>query len=108
LTGEPVVGQSVTVDVTGGKPSTAGLLIGSFQSLDIPLAGGRLLVDPSPGAILINVGVNGSGELSLSTTLPDDDLLIGTTIFMQYVLFDDSQPFDLALSNGLEVVFCDS
>jgi hypothetical protein len=108
LIGEPVLGDSVTVDVTGGKPSTAGLLIGSFQSLDIPLAGGRLLVDPSPGAILVNVGVNGSGELSLSATLPDDDLLIGTTLFMQYVLFDDSQPFDLALSNGLEVVFCDS
>ncbi len=105
---EPVLGAPLTVNVTGGTPNKPGLLMGSQVKLDLPFAGGRLLVDPSPGAILLNFGLDGSGALSLSTTLPNDPLLVGFTLLMQYASFDDTQPFDLALSNGLEVVFCEN
>jgi hypothetical protein len=105
---EPTLGAPVTVSVSGGTPGKPGLLIGSTLRVDVPFGGGRLLVDPSPGAILLNVPLDGAGELSLSTTLPSDPLLIGFTLYMQYASFDDTQPFDVALSNGLEVVFCES
>lgn len=104
---EPTVGAPLTLSVSGGTPSKPGVLIGSLAKLDVPLAGGRLLVDPSPGALFVNVGLDVSGGFDVSTALPDDPMLIGVTLHIQYAAFDDTQVFDLALSNALELVFCE-
>ena len=105
---EPTLGQTATIGVSGGTPAKLGLLMVSQGRLDLPLKGGQLLVDPSPGAILVDVGLDGSGALSLPTMIPSDPLAIGFTLYLQYASFDDTQAFNLALSNGLEVVFCEN
>ena len=103
-TGSTSVGATPTF-VTAGASSANVVVALSLGSGSLPLAGGMLLVDASKVVATLTVPVV-AGTASLPLPLPINPNLAGTSLFLQSLSFDPTQPGWLAFSNGLDLTIC--
>ncbi|MBI1380738.1 MAG: hypothetical protein GC161_06585 [Planctomycetaceae bacterium] len=103
----PLVGQPMSLELTGGLGGTPGVLAIGAGSTALNLFGGTVHVNPiiSTSAVVLGgaPGAPGAGNLSLplGTFSP---ALLGLRVYFQAALFDTAAPQWLSLTNGLEVV----
>ncbi|MEW6742287.1 MAG: CHRD domain-containing protein [Planctomycetota bacterium] len=102
-TGAPTPGGTITISVSGGRPSSTGVLIAS-------LSDGASLASDCPyllGApiLFLSLPLNAGGAINLPALVPD--LPISLDVFFQFVNFDDAAPGNgkFATSNGLLIPF---
>jgi hypothetical protein len=101
----PVIDQLWELNVTGGTSGTAGWLLVGLTRVDLPVLAGTLLVH-LPTAAKVVLPLDGNGELSVASVLPNDPGLAGLGAVMQYVSFDGTQPGGVAFSNAVEIAIC--
>ncbi|HEX5009791.1 MAG TPA: FG-GAP-like repeat-containing protein [Planctomycetota bacterium] len=102
--GDPVLGASFAVTVSGGPPGQPGLIaVGAARA---SLFGGTLLVDPGQ-MLLFPLAFDGTGAVSLAAILPGDEAFAGVVLDLQAFALDPSKPHGIgAASNGLEIALC--
>ena len=102
--GPPVDGGSITIDIVGGAPGTAGFLLVALGPDAAVLNGEAFLLEFS--SIVIDnliLPLNGAGELHVSQTIPPL-LGIDIDIFLQFFNLDASAPNGIYnVSNGLRL-----
>jgi hypothetical protein len=102
--GPPVDGGSITIDIAGGAPVTAGFLLVALAPAATVLNGEAFLLDI--GTLVIDdliLPLNAAGEFHTTSTIPP---LLGITIdvYLQYFNLDPSAPNgQYNVSNGLRL-----
>ncbi|MCA8954287.1 MAG: hypothetical protein KDE27_32565, partial [Planctomycetes bacterium] len=91
-------GQITTIDVANGRPSTSGLLAVGFDSAQIPVFNGALLVSVVNSFFHV---LDASGQWSLAVQLPIDPLWNGLNIYSQSFYVDPAAQFGVAATDGL-------
>ena len=94
------LGNSFAIDLSGGLPGAAGLVLFDTGGGPIPLSFGTFCVDFSPSLLTLPFNLDGAGALSLGGVLALNPQLGGQSSFIQGVAVDFTQPSFLALSNG--------
>jgi glucose/arabinose dehydrogenase len=101
----PGLGLPIEVRATGAQGPCSGLLLLGFGPASVPLLGGTLLVEPST-MLLLPLGFDAAGTLTLLGTLPSDPGLQGVTGWLQAVAFQQPAPWHARFSNGLQLTLC--
>jgi len=83
--------------------ATAYTLIG-FAPANLPFKGGALLVDVLGLYLLHSTSVSASGRAVDALPVPDSDLVVGESVFVQWVVDDAGAQAGFAMSGGLELV----
>jgi len=96
--GELVIGQSVTVALSGAASFAPTWLILGLSVANQPFKGGTLVPEPLLG--LGGLATGAAGKLQLSGTL-DGSVPSGTTVVMQAWMLDAGGPQGAAASNGV-------
>ncbi len=100
--GQAVPGGPVTLSLTNARPSAVGaLFIGTDQVL-LEAFGGDFLIDPILGFFLLIT--DGSGELTLPGSIPNNPALSGFQVTLQHWLVDPDATHGYAGSNGLMIL----
>ncbi len=102
----PSLGSNLQFDWSGFNGPSAGLLILSLEDLTTPLLGGTIFLDFAVPAATFPASIDANGTGSLGFTLGTNPALAGLVTYSQVGIFDPSQAFDWAFSNGLEITFC--
>ncbi len=102
--GLPQIGGQIDLFVadTTGAPV---FLAASFASGAIPFFGGVVLIDVPGYFANFSMFPVAGGARSLFP-IPNDPAFVGNALYFQAILPDFSKPEGLALSNGLEMIFC--
>jgi WD40 repeat protein len=97
----PTLGTTLTIDVGNsyGLATTLALFFG-FQTTDVPLKGGHLLVQP---AALFIVPIGAAG-MSFSSEIPEDEAICGVEVFLQALELDPGAVKGISFSAGLDLV----
>jgi hypothetical protein len=100
-TGATAPGGNITIGISGGKPSSSALLLASFTADCSRTSGcGYYLGVP---ALIVSLPLNGTGSISISTTLPD---IPSFDFFLQAVNLDAGAPNgQFGTTNGLHMPF---
>jgi hypothetical protein len=100
--GDPVLGSSLTLDLgdARGAPTQALLLIGTSDANTITPAGGTLLVTAS---YVIPIFLS-QKSTPLTGTLPIDDNLCGTSLYVQALEVDPGASQGISFSAGLRLI----
>ncbi len=109
-TGQPILGKSLTVDLSKARPSSPAILLLGASSkawgrLPLPLdlkslgaPGCFLLASP---ALLIATATDSSGNASMKIPLPNNTKLDGVILYTQFLVFDKSaNAFGMVVSRG--------
>ena len=99
--GCPELGVNWTLGVSGGPASAPGLIGVGRVAVDVPFAGGSLLVDPF---LTVPHVLDASGSIGLPVTLPPFPALAGEQVFFQAGYLDPGAVGGLALTAGLVVI----
>ncbi len=105
LTGSPLIGQTMKLELSKARGATPGMLIlgGSnkaWSTLPLPFA------YAAPCNLLVSVDIvvafvtNGSGLASVPIPIPNDKRLIGVVAFEQFVVADTRNALGVISSNG--------
>ncbi|HGY90808.1 MAG TPA: hypothetical protein ENK43_06530 [Planctomycetes bacterium] len=101
----PVVGVTMTFNVTGGPALGGGALLFSGARANLPALGGTLLVDiTNPFVFPLQLDANGSG--SVPVPIPAAPVVIGLGAVSQAIVYEPALPQQYAFSNGIELVAC--
>lgn len=101
--GPPLVGQTVRITISGGRPTAAGELVVGERRADEPWRGGTRLLDPA-GALRFSFTTDAGGRAAVDLAVPNDPALAGKERFLQAAVRDPAQPGGVALSHGLRGV----
>lgn len=105
MSGCPLVGAQVNLNVSNGLGGSAGLLFFGLNQASLPVGGGcNLNVSPLlPAIISLSLGGvgPGAGGLSIPAVLPPS--VAGANFTMQVFVIDGGVPLGASASNGLEV-----
>ena len=101
------IGQVWNATFSGFNSLSPGLFIASTASANLPFGGATLLVDLASQVAIAPVfsGVTGDGIVAVA--IPNNPALIGFTVFSQVGVQNSAFSTGFALSNGLEITFCD-
>lgn len=112
--GLPYQGNStLAIRMRNGNPSSlARLVIGlsntAWQSYKLPLdlgfigaSGCNLLASID---VMLTLGTDAKGEISITNTVPVDSKLVGVTAFVQFAVADKVNPGGLVTSNAMQLV----
>ena len=95
-------GTSTTLAIEDMPPFTTGLLVFDIFPVPTPWNGGEL-ISPAP-VLLGNTFANANGDfivpLAIGGLLP-----AGWTLYLQSAYVDNSQPFNVGVTNALQVVW---
>ena len=107
-TTSPVIGQTASINLTSGPPSSTGILLFSALPASPPSAiqpsGCLLYVNQSGLGIFTFFSTNGAGSWSLSGTIPNDPNLECSKATFQ-ALIVAAVPGGLAFTNGVDIAF---
>lgn len=95
---------SFAVSLRQAALSAPALLLVGISQAAMPFKGGVLLVDVNLPHAAASMTTSATGSGSLSLPIPDDDLLVGLSAFVQWLVADVGGPAGIALSPGLELV----
>ncbi len=96
--------NNFSVTVSGALPQKSALAFYGLQPRNTPFHGGYLCaMSPTVRSPVLTTAANGSAQCAVTIT----PLMIGTTRYYQWWHRDPLDMFGDALSNGLEVEFCD-
>jgi len=101
--GQPLIGQSTTLTVTGCPPDAAGQVVISAAAAEDSLYGGAGLVE-LPALQEFSFRADASGTATVTFTIPNDAGLVGQEFYLQAGAVDPSQPQNVALSHGLRAL----
>lgn len=112
--GTPRLGNAgYALEMSNGRGgATAAFLLG-LAPASIPFKLGHLLIDVTLPYVVFFVplpgtpGGAGQGTLTIPLPISDDPLLVGLAVYDQFLVQDPSAPVGWAMSNGIEVAFCD-
>ncbi len=101
------IGQVWNAAFTGFNSIASGLFIASSTPTNLAFGGATLLVDLNNQLTTAPVfsGITGSGIVAIA--VPSNPALIGFTVFGQVGIQNGAFSSGFALSNGLEITFCD-
>ena len=95
-----------------GRGGGTAILMASIGQLNVPALGGTLLVNILPGqysAFLVILdgtpGAAGAGSATFPVPVPLE-MLAGVTLYGQFGVLDGAAPANVALSDGMAVLFC--
>jgi hypothetical protein len=99
---DPVLGSTVTLDLSDarGRPTNALVMIGSSDANVVTSADGTLLVTPTT---LIPILLTAKNTV-LTGTLPNDDSLCGTSLYLQAIELDPGASQGLSFTAGLRLI----
>jgi len=100
--GTLVAGSPGKLVLTGAKPSSPAYLIVGPGAMPAPFKGGTLV--PLPAALILPLGTNASGAISLSWPAWPAGAPPGVELDFQYVIPDAAAPKGMALSNALRAI----
>ena len=92
--------QAVTIDVSNGLASTAGLLLAGIQQANLPILGATILVNPT---FVVNHSLTTAGTFSLPLTIPDNTYLLNTDFYFQAAYADPGASQGLSATNGIRL-----
>ena len=111
--GLPTQGSTLAIRMRNGNPSSlARLVIGfsktTWSSKNLPLDLGFM---GAPGCnllasidVMLTVGTDAKGEISLVNKVPTDSKLVGVTAYVQFAVADKVNPAGLVTSNAMQLV----
>ncbi|MFN3243852.1 MAG: hypothetical protein ACE37K_20265 [Planctomycetota bacterium] len=99
-TGCPIPGAPITIDVTGGPANAMGALGLGYQMVNVPILNCTLLIDVDPTVMLT---LDGNGDATYSTTIPNTPLFNQWQGFWQAGFFDATAPLGVSATPGLEM-----
>jgi len=102
-TGEPLSGDSIDVQVTGGNPSSFCVLFEGSSLGNNVVPWGTILV-AGPGFLRHYTATDAGGNASV--VFPVVPALSGTTLYFQYAIRDPGFGGNIQASDGLQVDFC--
>jgi len=100
--GDATVGGTFMATTTGAVGSATATLI-SLDSGNLPLFGGRLLLDALKIINPVLVEATTGGSSTNVIPIPNDPALAGISVFFQSLAEDGGQPLGFGLSNGLQL-----
>ena len=98
---DPYVGNGLFALVGESEAHLLGVAVVGIQSAHIPILGAQLLVDPTGPALFLSVIADNEGLSLAPLPIPDESLLVGNTVFTQFLWLASCPPFQLTSSAGL-------
>ncbi|MGE3354965.1 MAG: hypothetical protein AB7O84_24775, partial [Planctomycetota bacterium] len=99
--GVPTPGGVVTIDVTQGLASTAGLLLIGTVPVAVPVLGGTLLVLPDLSYFHL---LSPTGTYSQNLLVPPGPVFLGVDVFLQAAYADAGAPGGVSHTDGLAML----
>ena len=99
----PILGQLSGIAMKEALPGAMPVLFLGLNPMDVPFAGGRLLVDPAQ-VLFLPVPVAANSTIALQALLPADTSLCGTSLSYQMLDSGAAGPKHIAMTNGLNQV----
>ena len=102
----------IAYELSDGRGGSVAVLAISLASSSLPLFGGTVLIDL--GQMIVTVplvlsgafGSPGVGAATFPFPVPIDNLLVGLTLYHQYVGIDPEAPANFSMSEGMALTFC--
>lgn len=102
--GAQTAGGPVGIQLSGGAPSSIGILVVGFSRVDLPFAGGTLV--PFPDVVVQPIPLDANGGFALGTNWPAG-APVGIDTWYQTWILDAAGPQGYSASNALKATTAD-